>query len=72
MTNKEVIEKLVPIYEQAMMLAEDAKHILKQAKEAGLDQTALAKVAKAKAQDNLGDLADKTNALKTLIDEVND
>lgn len=72
MTNKEVIEKLVPIYEQAMMLAEDVKHILKQAKEAGLDQTALAKVAKAKAQDNLGDLADKTNALKTLIDEVND
>lgn len=72
MTNKEVIEKLVPIYEQAMMLAEDVKHILKKAKEAGLDQTALAKVAKAKAQDNLGDLADKTNALKTLIDEVND
>jgi uncharacterized protein (UPF0335 family) len=72
MTNKEVIEKLVPIYEQAMMLAEDVKLILKKAKEDGLDQTALAKVAKAKAQDNLGDLADKTNALKTLIDEVND
>lgn len=70
MTNQEVIDKLVPVYTEVMMLTEDAKQILADAKEAGLDHSTLAKVAKAKATDKLEDLKEKTEALQNLLDTL--
>lgn len=66
----EVIEKLVPIYEEIALLGEDAKSILSDAKEAGLDSSNITKVAKAKAADKLGDLTEKTETLMELIEAV--
>jgi|JI10StandDraft_1071094.scaffolds.fasta_scaffold704805_2 uncharacterized protein (UPF0335 family) len=70
MTNIEVIDKLVPIYTEIDLLTQDAKQILADAKEAGLDAPALSKVAKAKVQQKLEDLKEKTDALSDLIDSV--
>ncbi len=70
MTNQEVIDKLVPVYSEVMTLTEDAKQILADAKEAGLDHSTLAKVAKAKATDKLEDLKEKTEALQNLLDTL--
>lgn len=70
MTNNEVIEQLVPYYEEVLNTSESIKNILKGAKDAGLDHVTLAKVAKAKALDKLDDLKEKTEALKNLLEEV--
>lgn len=70
MTNIEVIDKLVPIYTEIDLLTQDAKQILSDAKEANLDAPALSKVAKAKVQQKLEDLKEKTDALSDLIDSV--
>ena len=69
MTEQEVVNKLVPIYEGILMEEESAKSILSDAKKEGLDHTALAKIAKAKASDKLGDLKDKTSGLLTMIEK---
>ena len=53
MTNNEVIESLIPIYTEIDLLTQDAKQVLADAKEVGLDAPALAKVAKAKVQQKL-------------------
>lgn len=70
MTNNEVIEQLVPYYEEVLNTSESIKNILKGAKDAGLDHTTIAKVAKAKALDKLDDLKEKTEALQNLLEEV--
>ena len=70
MTNNEVIERLVPYYEEVLNSSENIKIILKEAKDAGLDHTTIAKVAKAKALDKLDDLKEKTEALQNLLEEV--
>lgn len=70
MTNNEVIERLVPYYEDVLNTSESIKNILKEAKDAGLDHVTLAKVAKAKALDKLDDLKEKTEALQNLLEEV--
>jgi uncharacterized protein (UPF0335 family) len=70
MTNYGVIEKLVPIYILVEDLGEQAKEILAEAKKAGLDNTTIAAVAKAKAKDKLEDLKDKTDALQAMLSQV--
>lgn len=70
LTANEVVEKLVPIFEEINLLSEDASAIVAEAKKAGLDGAAITKVAKAKAADKLGDLTDKTEALMDLIESV--
>lgn len=71
-TNKDVIQELVPIYTEIETLLSDAKEILDAAKEAGLDQAMIAKVAKAQAQQKLGDVREKTDKLLKFIDENTD
>ena len=70
MTNNEVIEKLIPIYTEIDLLTQDVKEVLVSAKEFNLDAPALAKVAKAKVQQKLEELKEKTDALSDLIDSV--
>ena len=70
MTNNDVIEKLIPIYTEIDLLTQDAKEVLLSAKNIGLDAPALAKVAKAKVQQKLEELKEKTDALSDLIDSV--
>ena len=69
-TNESTILKLVPLFEQVGSLMEDVKVIVKEAKEAGLDAPALQKIAKARADQKLADLADKTQSLLDLIDSL--
>lgn len=69
-TNKSIIAKLVPIYQQVEELTLEAKEILAEAKEADLDSALLAKVAKAIASSKLADLEDKTQGLLDFIEEV--
>lgn len=69
-TELEFINKLIPIYQEISLLTEDSKVVLADAKEAGFDAPALSKVAKAKVQEKLQDLKDKTDALSDLIEEV--
>lgn len=69
-TANQIIDKLVPIYTEIETLGEDAKEILKDAKEAGLDSAMIAKVAKAKANLKLGDLTEKTESLLDLINSL--
>ena len=70
MTNKEYITKLVPIYDEIGTLTDDAKEILSEAKESGLDAAMLSKVAKAISSAKLGDLEEKTKDLMDLLKEV--
>lgn len=69
-TANSIIDKLVPIYTEIETLTEDAKEILKDAKEAGLDSAMIAKVAKAKAGSKLGELEEKTGKLLDLIESL--
>lgn len=70
-TNESTVEKLVPIFEEIATLSEDAKAIVKDAKDAGLDGAALQKIAKAKANLKLGDLIDSTKDLLDLAESLN-
>lgn len=70
MNNQETVEKLVNIYNEVAILSEDAKQVLADAKEAGLDTTLLSKIAKAKVKDKLGELEEQTSDLLALIEEV--
>lgn len=67
---KAVIDKLIPIYTEIATLTEDAKSVLDDAKEKGLDAPMLAKIAKAKANSKLSDLHDKTEELLAMIELV--
>lgn len=69
-TNKDTIDKLVPIFTEIETLMEDIKQISSDAKEAGLDASMLAKVAKAKAASKFSDLHNKTEKLLNLLEEV--
>ncbi len=70
MKSKEVIDKLVPLYLQVESINEAAKEILAEAKEAGLDHSTIAKVAKAVAAAKVEDLKEKTEALQNLLNQV--
>jgi uncharacterized protein (UPF0335 family) len=70
MTNKDTIDKLVPIFTEIETLLEDVKQIASDAKEAGLDASMLTKVAKAKATMKFGELHTKTEKLLNLLEEV--
>jgi len=70
MSNQETVKKLVQIYSEVAILSEDAKQVLADAKEAGLDATLLNKIAKAKVKDKLGELEEQTSDLLALIEEV--
>jgi len=67
---QEVINKLVPIYEEIITLSEDSKEILKDAKDAGLDSALINKVAKAKAADKLGQVQEAAEELVALIKQL--
>jgi uncharacterized protein (UPF0335 family) len=69
-TANSIIDKLVPIYTEIETLTEDAKEILKDAKESGMDSAMLSKVAKAKVSMKLGELTEKTEKLLELIDSL--
>ena len=69
-TANSIIDKLIPIYTEIETLTEDAKEILKDAKEANLDAAMLSKIAKAKANSKLSDLHEKTEKLLSLMDDV--
>lgn len=69
-TNKEYIAKLVPIFDEINTLNDDAKEILSEAKEAGLDAAMLSKVAKAISASKVCDLEEKTQELLNLLKEV--
>ena len=71
-TTKDVIQELVTIYTEIETLLSDAKEILDAAKEQGLDQAMIAKVAKAQAQMKLEDVREKTDKLLKFIDENTD
>jgi uncharacterized protein (UPF0335 family) len=66
----DVVQRLVMIYTEISVLDDDAKVIVKEAKDAGLDAASLVKIAKAKAAAKLGELEDKTSALISLIEEL--
>ena len=70
LTPKEVVDKLVPIYEEIITLTSDAKDVVTEAKDAGLDHSLLNKIAKAKAQSKLGDLEDGAQALLSMIEQL--
>lgn len=72
MTNNDVIEKLIPIYTEIDLLDSRCKASSCRRKGRWTSRTpfALAKVAKAKVQQKLEELKEKTDALSDLIDSV--
>ena len=70
LTNKEVVERLVNIYREVSLLQEDSKSILGEAKEQGLDHSTLNKVAKAIANDKVGDVEEACQKFLDLAEEV--
>ena len=68
MTEKDVVDQLVPLFDDIENLNEDVKAIVKAAKKAGLDGTALSKIAKAKSAQKLNELKDDTSNLLTMIE----
>ena len=69
-TANSIIDKLIPIYTEIETLTEDAKEILKDAKEAGLDSAMIAKVAKAKVNSKLEELLTKSEEMIILINDI--
>lgn len=70
LTNKEVVERLVNIYREVNLLQEDAKALVGQAKDDGLDHSTLNAVAKAIAADKVEDVEAKYNKFLELAEEV--
>lgn len=66
-TEKEFISKLSAIYMQEESLAEEAKEIKSDAKEAGFDPVILSAVAKAIVKNKVDDLKEKSEATVRLI-----
>lgn len=70
MTNKELFDKLVPIYTEIALLEEDAKALKEEADESDLKFSAVAALAKAKARDKLGTVESKAQDTLDLIEEL--
>lgn len=70
MTNKELFDKLVPIYTEIALLEEDAKALKEEADESDLKFSAVAALAKAKARDKLGNVESKAQDTLDLIEEL--
>lgn len=69
-TNTSIVEEIIPLFEHIGSITEDVKSILKKAKDAQLDAPMLSKIAKAKADQKLGDLIDKTESLLDLAESL--
>lgn len=67
MNQKEAIAKLVRIYTEEQSLAEEAKEIKDEAKESGLNVTAIVTVAKAIVANKVDDLITKTESILETI-----
>lgn len=70
MTQVEVINKMVKVFDEISYLQEDLKTIKANAKEAGMDPTMLAKVAKAISDSKVDELKEKSEATLDLIEQV--
>jgi uncharacterized protein (UPF0335 family) len=68
MNEKEAIAKLVRIYTEEQSLAEEAKDIKDEAKESGLNVTAIVTVAKAIVKNKVDELKAKSDEILKAID----
>lgn len=71
-TNKELFTKLLPIYQEILVLEDDIKVLKEDTKETDIDFAGVASLAKAKAKQKLGDVESKAQATLDLIEELND
>ena len=71
-TNKELFAKLLPIYQEILVLEDDIKVLKEDTKETAIDFAGVASLAKAKAKQKLGDVESKAQATLDLIEELND
>lgn len=71
-SNKELFAKLLPIYQEILVLEDDIKVLKEDTKETDIDFTGVAALAKAKAKQKLADVESKAQATLSLIDELND
>lgn len=70
--SQKFIERLVPIFQNIEDLNQDAKAILDEAKEQGIENASdLSKIAKAIVKNKLEELKDRTEDLLTLIEQSN-
>ena len=72
MTNKELFDKLVPIFREILVLEEDTKSLKEDAKESDLDFAAVASLAKAQAKRKLSSVIEKAEYTIKLAEELND
>lgn len=70
LTNKELFDKLVPIFREILVLEEDTKALKEDAKEAELDFAAIASLAKAQARRKLDRVIDKAEYTIKLAEEL--
>jgi hypothetical protein len=70
LTNKELFNKLVPIFTEILTLEEDAKALKEDADDSELNYSAVAALAKAKARSKLQQLEEKAQATLDLIEEL--
>ena len=70
LSNKELFDKLVPIYTEIATLEDDAKALKEEADGADLNFAAVAALAKAKARSKLDRVEEKAQATLDLIEEL--
>lgn len=70
LTNKELFDKLVPIFREILVLEEDTKALKEDAKEAELDFSSIASLAKAQARRKLDRVIDKAEYTIKLAEEL--
>ena len=70
LTNKELFDKLVPIFSEIILLEQDAKALKEEADDSDLDYSAVASLAKAAAKQKLGTVQAKAESLLALLDEI--
>lgn len=68
-TESQYIEKMYDVLLQIDGFNEELKQIKSDAKESGFDAALLAKVAKAKVDDKVSELKEKTEKLQQLLDD---
>ena len=72
MTNKELFDKLVPIFREILVLEDDIKTLRDDAKESELDFPAIAALAKAQARRKFSSVVEKAEYTIKLAGELND
>lgn len=70
MTSQDLFTKLKTIYSEIAVLEEDVKALKTEGKDAGLDVSVIATLAKAAANAKLSDVEDKANLTLKLIEEL--